>query len=82
MSISDFNTENVKFKFNTGHRVERQTHNWIIFRNFINLSHSYMTFVINEHFDIYGYEMEDYMFDVEGYDYLLRRKNIFTEENG
>ena len=77
--VNDFNTDNVKFGFKTGHRVERQTHNWIIFRNYINLSHSYMTFVIKEHFDNLGYKIDDYMFDVEGYDYLLRKMNIFTE---
>ena len=55
------------------------THNWVIFRNFINLSFSYMTFVIKDNFDKLGYVVNDYVFDVEGYDYILNKNNIFTE---
>mmetsp|Transcript_7702 Transcript_7702/g.11946 ORF Transcript_7702/g.11946 Transcript_7702/m.11946 type:complete len:168 (-) Transcript_7702:1218-1721(-) len=54
----------------------------MIFRNFINLSHSYMTFVIKDHFDKEGFLMEDYAFDVEGYDFILDRRTIFTEDHG
>ena len=59
MKVSDFDTENVTFKFGYGKRVDI-SHNWIIFRNFINLSFSYMTFVIKENFDKNGYIQNDF----------------------
>lgn len=77
--ISDFDTENCKFGFQYGCRVDDTSHNWVIFRNFINLSFSYMTFVIKENFDKLGYVLNDYLFDVEGYDYILNRNTMFTE---
>ena len=58
--------------------MDTQTHNWMIFRNFISLSFSYMTFVIKENFDKKSYIIRDYAFDIEGYDYILNRNNIFT----
>ena len=48
-------------------------------RNFINLSFSYMTFVIKDNFDKAGHVLTDYVFDVEGYDYILNRNTVFTE---
>ena len=53
----------------------------MIFRNYINLSFSYMTFVIKENFDKHGYVVDDYVFDPEGYDYILQRNSIFMEGN-
>ena len=67
------------FGFQYGHRVEFNTHNWVIFRNFINLSFSYMTFVIKENFDKLGFVLNDFIFDPEGYDYILKRNSIFHE---
>ena len=58
--------------------MEPFSHNWMIFRNFINLSFSYMTFVIKDNFDKNSYAMTDYAFDVEGYDFVLNRNTIFT----
>ena len=77
--ISDFDQENVKFGFQYGHRVEDKTHNWVIFRNFINLSFSYMTFVIKDNFDKLGFVVDDFVFDSEGYDYVLNKNTVFTE---
>ena len=37
-----------------------------------------MTFVIKENFDKNSYVMNDFAFDVEGYDFILNRHNIFT----
>ena len=76
--ITDFETP--KFNFGTGNRVETTTHNWIIFRNFINLSFSFMTFVIKENFDE-GYVRADFLFDIEGYDFIYNRESIFTSDN-
>ena len=38
-----------------------------------------MTFVIKDNFDKNGYLTDDYLFDIEGYDYILNKKNIFFE---
>ena len=50
-SIKDFSMVNCSFKCNYGHRMEVQSHNFVIFRNVINLSFSYMTFVIKDRCD-------------------------------
>mmetsp|Transcript_9402 Transcript_9402/g.14358 ORF Transcript_9402/g.14358 Transcript_9402/m.14358 type:complete len:114 (+) Transcript_9402:4925-5266(+) len=41
-----------------------------------------MTFVIKENFDKQGYVMEDYLFDLEGYDYILHKNTLFTQSKG
>lgn len=82
VKFSDYNWTNSKFNLLYGHRCESETRNWIIFRNVINLSFSYMTFVIKENFDKNSYAMKDYLFDIEGYDYVLNQNNIFSENNG
>ena len=38
-----------------------------------------MTFVIKDNFDKCGYIMEDFLFDIEGYDFVLHKNTIFTE---
>ena len=80
--VSDFDISSCKFGFQYGYRVECDTHNWMIFRNYINLSFSYMTFVIKENFDKNMQAMNTYSFDIEGYDFVLDRSTIFTENNG
>lgn len=79
LNVSDFNTDIMSFQFEKGHRVEDSSQNWIIFRNFINLSFSYMTFVIKDNFDKCGYIRDDYLFDIEGYNYILNKNTILAE---
>ena len=38
-----------------------------------------MTFVIKDNFDRIGFYANDFLFDVEGYDYILNRNTMFTE---
>jgi hypothetical protein len=38
-----------------------------------------MTFVIKENFDQNSFAMEDFLFDIEGYDYIINRNTMFTE---
>ena len=38
-----------------------------------------MTFVIKENFDKTGHVLDDFLFDIEGYDYILNKNSIFTE---
>ena len=54
-------------------------HNFILMRNYINLSFSYMTFIIKMNFENGGYITDDFQFDVEGYDYILKRNTVLTE---
>ena len=38
-----------------------------------------MTFVIKDNFDKVGFNMDDYLFDPEGYDWILGKNTIFTQ---
>ena len=38
-----------------------------------------MTFVIKDNFDKKGFVLNDFLFDIEGYDYILNRETMFTE---
>jgi len=58
--------------------MEVQSHNFVIFRNVINLSFSYMTFVIKNKFDMNAHYLQDTNFDLEGNNYILERNSIFT----
>ena len=49
--MSDYDWTNSKFKLLYGQRIVDESHNWVIFRNTINLGFSYMTFVINDVFE-------------------------------
>ena len=40
-----------------------------------------MTFVIKENFDKIGFVTSDFLFDVEGYNYILNKNTMFTEGN-
>ena len=77
--VNEFN-KSVIADFGVGNRIEAKTHNWLIFRNFINLSFSYMTFVIKENFDS-GYIKNDFLFDLEGYDFIYDRESMFTSDH-
>ena len=75
--VSDFLVPN--FDFGSGYRVDEEFHNFVLMRNQLNLSFSYMTFIIKMNFDKGGYLQQDYLFDVEGYNYILNRNNVLTE---
>jgi hypothetical protein len=76
--MSDFNLINNTFPIELGHRMEVQSHNFVIFRNVINLSFSYMTFVIKNKFDQNTHFQCNKIFDLEGSNYIIERKSIFT----
>jgi hypothetical protein len=78
VKVSDFTIP--RFDFASGHRMDPHTHNWLIFRNYICLSHSYMTFVVKDLFDE-GYLRDDFLFDIEGYDFIYNRETIFTSDD-
>ena len=60
--------------------MEEEGFNYLIMRNYISLSKSYMTFVIKELFDKQGYVMDNYLFDLEGYDFILDKETLFTKD--
>jgi hypothetical protein len=41
-----------------------------------------MSFVIKENFDKSGYVRDDFLFDLEGYDYIINKGNLFFENKG
>jgi hypothetical protein len=69
-----------------GHCFDSKFHNWVYLSDYISLSHSYMTFVIQsstkflENFvqEEIGGEEENY-FDLEAYNYMLNRRTLFTD---
>ena len=58
--------------------MEVQSHNFVIIRNVINLSFSYMTFVIKNKFDLNAHYLQKTNFDLEGNNYIIERHSIFT----
>lgn len=76
--IKDFNLNNCQFSIGQGHRMEVQSHNFVIIRNVINLSFSYMTFVIKNNFDLNAHYLQKTNFDLEGNNYIIERHSIFT----
>ena len=67
--VSDF--EVAQFEFGCGYRVDDVMQNFILMRNYVNLSFSYMTFIIKSNYENGGYINDLYEFDVEGYNYIL-----------
>ena len=45
------------------------------------MSFSYMTFVIKDNFEHNGTFLDDYLFDPEGYDFILNKNTFFTDGN-
>jgi hypothetical protein len=45
------------------------------------MSFSYMTSVINDNFEQNGNIVEDFIFDPEGYDFILSKSTFFTDGN-
>ena len=80
--LSNFNWSNAKFKLLFGIRIDEKTHNWVIFRNEINLGFSYMTFCVQDTFERINLSSDKYMFDLEGFNYILNRNSYFTINNG
>ena len=74
--MKDFKMDHCSFKAQYGQRMEVQSHNFVVIRNVINTSLSYMTLVMKDHIDKYGFTT--YNFDLEGNDYILERSSIFT----
>jgi len=75
--------KNLKFGYQYGHRFDTAQHSWLYLRDYISLSYSYMTFVIKKKFDDedVDYTNDDYLFDLEQYNYMLNRKTALSESS-
>jgi hypothetical protein len=73
--------KNLTFGYQYGHRFDYEGHSWVFLRDYISLAYSYMTFVIKKKFDEaeVDYTSEDFLFDLEQYNYLIGGKTALTE---
>ena len=65
--------------YNIGHRFDSINHNWLILREYLSLSFSYMTFVIKENIEEVGANYNEDIFDHEPYNYLFNRRTAFMD---
>ena len=79
----DIDYNKLKFGFHYGHRCDSKNNQWLFLKDFICLPFSYMTFVIKSklHGEDDHYIQDDYLFDVEQYNYLYNGKTCFTDDN-
>ena len=92
-ALKCFNNENFDDKettvchkrldYDQGFRFDSENHNWLILREYVSLSFSYMTFVIKNHLETMDNDELDSSplfgrgFDVEAYNYLLNKNTCF-----
>ena len=78
--INKYEKGSGKFGFHVGHKFDADNHSWAFLRDYINLSFSYMTFVIKKKLDEDNdYLKEDFLFDKEQYNYLIAKRTAFTD---
>lgn len=68
-----------QISFQKGHRVDEKNHNWILFRQYLSLAVSYMTFVIKDKIEQNKGLLEDNYFDLMPFNYLYNRGTCFTD---
>ena len=62
-----------------GCKFDGRGHTWLFYEEYISLSYSYMTFVINELMEKKTeIENEDYIFDVEQYNYIISKRTALV----
>jgi hypothetical protein len=76
-----------EFPLSKGHRFDNDGHNWILMREYLGLSFSYMTFVIKAKIESGKMKLpKKGNFDFEPYNYILNRSTCFLKkefiENG
>ena len=71
-----------QFPLCKGHRFDNEGHNWILLREYLGLSFSYMTFVIKaKHESGKMILSKKGNFDFEPYNYILNRSTCFLKED-
>ena len=71
-----------KFGSHNGYRVDKKNYSWLYLSDFICLSYSFMTFVqIEQEYETRReYRKEDYYFDLETYNYIIKGRTVFHDE--
>ena len=78
--------ENHKFKYPSnvlsnkrGHRFDFKNHNWLIYREYISLPFSYLTFMIKSKIEKNDPCLKTNYFDPVPYDYIFNKGTSFTD---
>ena len=71
-----------EFPIYKGHRFDNEGHNWILLREYLSLSFSYMTFVIKHKHETGKLKINKKLnFDFEPYNYILNRSTCFLKKD-
>jgi len=71
-----------QFPLCKGHRFDNDGHNWILLREYLGLSFSYMTFVIKAKIESEELVINKKVnFDFEPYNYILNRSTCFLKKD-
>ena len=62
-----------------GNKFDSKNHNWIIFREFLCLPFSYMTFMIKDKIESKDPSLKGNIFDKEPYNYIYNKKTSFLD---
>lgn len=76
-------------RYELGQRFDFVNHNWIIMKHYIQMSFSYMTFVIQSQIEVIDIKASDTQleplldkaFDLEAFTYMLNKNSCFTSGN-
>jgi hypothetical protein len=64
---------------NRGHRFDFKNHNWLIFKEYISLSFSYITFVIKDKIEKNDPSIRKNLFDPMPYNYIFNKSTSFLD---
>lgn len=78
--LQDLKRENnSQFRLCNGVKVDGKNHNWLIFKQYICLGFSYMSFVIKDKIEKGNPFDFDFIFDKDGYDYIFNKSTSFLD---
>jgi hypothetical protein len=70
-----------EFGTHKGLKFDGQGHSWLYLQGDLLLSYNYMAFVINQAMlEKSSYQNDDYLFDVDQYNYLINRKTALSNK--
>lgn len=62
-----------------GHTFDAKNHNWLIFKEYLSLPFSYMSFVMKDKIEINDKNIPGSIFDPEPYNYVFNRSTSFID---
>ena len=68
---------NATFDHTKGHKVDFKNHNWILLKDALSLSFSYLTFVIQDKIENKDPCIEGNVFDLTPYNYIFNMNTAF-----